>query len=156
MHPHILFGASELFFFWSHVCLYQFLIDLDYQQKQEDICIWMLFGTLLPCYLFNWVHSSVSVSSFTIWTHHIVHTLDCIPVAPQEYGVTVGCQIWAGFYLNYLLLLCNAQNWGIKILDVMLDLFKGVGYQHTDVSPSICKGVIRGSPGLVVLSLQRE
>lgn len=160
IHTHILSGASELSYTFLKPRLLLSVSDRFGRstKTRRHLLLDKLFGTLHPCYLFNWVHSSVSVSSLTIWIHHAIYTQDCIPTTPQEYGITVGHWIWGGGYLNYLLLLCNEQNWGIKISDVMLHIFKGVGYQfkHIDVSPSICKGMIIGSSGLVVLSLLKE
>ena len=96
-----------------------------------------------------------------------------LPVSPVT--IWTSCYIYPGLYPSSspgiwdycgsshlsrppLYLLCNAQNWGIKISDVMLDIFKGVGCQlkHIDVSPSACKGVIIDSSGMVVLFLHRE
>lgn len=88
-------------------------------------------------------------------TSHYTHT-GLIPLAPQEYESIVDHQTGADLYSNYFYF--YAQNWGIKISDVMLDIFKGVGYQfkHVDINPSACKGVIIDSSGMVVLFLHRE
>lgn len=112
---HTLLAASELFiFFWSYVCSCQVLIDLDYQQKQEqeDTAFDSYFELSSPitCLIKPITRCQFLMSPFG---HHVIYSCGLYPSS----STGIWGLLWIiTFEQASTLSLCNAQNWGIKNL----------------------------------------
>ena len=101
---HILLAASELFIFFWKLSLLMPSSDrfgLSTETRTSRYCIWISYFELsspITCLIKSIILYQFLMSPFE---HHVIYTHDCIPLAPQEYGITVGHQIWAGLYFIF-------------------------------------------------------